>query len=654
MEYMTYKVLDETICGMQVCQHPVCWATNQKITREMNKAKLDPYSAMRKMKTVSSRPSSAKEEEPDLPVLTILNLLDEYGYDPRDRFSPSREDQKMKNIPPEGVSALPKLTLESLARNASDDFTPAPANTPMHSAHGFGDSSTYSSNDLGSHMRGKTQPHPSRKWCNKIDLDLLPEFEPVKSKTVYVWGPRNERPTTEGSPTMQSKTKVRHTLSHVSLPIDKVPKNNSMKAIKGRKTISKQRRQIEMKNFKFTPVDGNDTKLTNETPSEIDQLRSVPLDVLIRIMQQAIENNLLTSKQAGLLLQQVVGPQYKVPPHFVQDITKQTKGSQTALFETRNMKIEEAQDARNRTSQALPTASPVYQLDGPKTPIGNYKSVSRNLQYSNMQISGVSPLKSPSKLAPIETREPGSRGQEVNVQDAKKGVPCITGGGTQETHPVKPFYYPRSPRDMCLRPLPTPPPPSPSTERDSQYDVIMGGSTVLVNPSGPPTLSSARSTVKRSRGVKLKSGDESESSNGGGKNTGRNVPWPQVDETDFMSDASEPIAGNTAPQQQQHVLSPLTEIPVSKPASSRSSRSHQASVDKLDQHRALYSPAPPPPSPEVPPLHLRDVIEGESPTPEPRVDITRVATGNRAEDLVISGTTIPGVLKSSSEQKRNK
>nr|XP_039268976.1 uncharacterized protein LOC120343981 isoform X1 [Styela clava] len=675
----------EATCGLQVCQHPLCWSTNRQaargllpiavhgdnVTASKSKTRLSDIDKSQSVLDNSEEDDETESLLEGLPTVTILNMLDDYGYDKRDVYETAKitsshssqgrkyKTRKSSNLPPGGIHIVPRLTLKSLASQSVEDVT-APANTPLQSAHGFGDHSEFHTHTKrGSYKQVYTETpsslhtgeNISNKGYKKIHLDInIPNVAGRQPKRMLVWcpAPKSKRL----NRLKQSYVGKREVppVKEVSLPLQSVPEyKTSKKQHKAlRSTIPKKIKPAYATTREMRAVRdaANVRETTSATPQEISQLRKVPVDVLIRVLHQAEENGIITKRQTNFLLAQVTGKPDKLPS--IRDASRSTvdKANQTvknetvtkSAFEAKNLKILGAEEARILSPRTV-SVEPVFKMDegtaiqSPRlgvptgTRITNYTVTNipipdpgnQYLRDSNKQELNMDDNDYDEKLRDLaeeNLRSIGALGREVSSpkKTPVKYVATVLDGDSLPDSPIKPFHYPRTPREMFLGPVSLPSPPTP-TERDSLYDAQVGGSTMLVNASstGPPTIksvgenrSSCSSELKtylshEMDGRVMRMAKTSTSS----LNRNRQSPfgssngqegWPQISEEDYLRTAgSSELAVSPLPSFTEEEMRA-----VSRNESADSAHDESSLADKFQnlQHGEIRSPAPPPPSPE--------------------------------------------------------
>ncbi|CAK8675173.1 unnamed protein product [Clavelina lepadiformis] len=482
-------------CGLQICSHPACWENLRKLSKKFADFE---ESMVEDTRTQHSFDESAYKID-GLSYLSIVNLLDDYGCDADDQFSPPFVDREsngiarrtLKDVRHKDASLITRLNLQDLTQETASGITPAPANTPLQSSHGFGDGAmpsdiqnVYNSrkNVVGRVVQG--EPH-----CSKISMSL---FQCAKPRKCYVWQ-------TSKKQFNISKTRDPSTVSQVILPVDSLPshsKPTSWSSVRGRKSIKSMpgsqevvRRQMDLmmsgnvkESIEAKPAKQPQTSI----PYKVKHLRHVPVDVLLRILRADLSNGTITSKEASLLLQRVTGPRNVLPP--IRAPTSQQAYSHSAP------------NRKNIVSSDFPfglangVKSPSF-VDKPQKSFYSpppSKPLEENEGIVSQKASSVSSKFKESKT--ITHTKPILRSRHsVSSMKNRTHLSNITVSNTDTSanvsSPPRPFHYMRQAQDLSLCPLPTPPPPSPSTERDSEYNLILGGSTVLAHASRIPSLS---------------------------------------------------------------------------------------------------------------------------------------------------------------------
>lgn len=542
----------EASCGMQICQHPSCWATNRQAARGL----LPAQPESRSLNQYSCGTKTEEEIEnilEGLPTVTIFNMLDDYGYDEADiTHNPNGVaacSRKYKLTKPaklqEGVQFIPKLTLKSLASQSVEDVT-APANTPLQSAHGFGDHSDCHSHNK--HFGGSLKPvltetpstfhngYVSNKGYKQVQLEIKGINAANRHpKKMLVWcpAPKSKR-LNRLKQSYVSQREIASPLKPISLPLQTVPEFKTPakrhKALRG--TVPKK---IPASHFMVQEIKAvrevtSIRQTSGVTPQEIAKLRKVPTDALMKVLHQAEEDGIITKGQTNFLLAQVSSKSDKLPS--IREINKpmlNDKANQTSEdkiepktpFAAKNLKILDADEVRIRSPRTV-SVEPVFKMDEEIPPVkesrrtGEAAAIHTTEYRGSKQIASIiipdrdGRLDASDKeevdvddnnydeklrdLAEENLRSIGALGKEVSSlkKTPIKYVATVFEENTLPASPIKPFHYSsRTPREMFLRPVVPSSPPTP-TERDSLYDAQVGGSTMLVNASstGPPTIAS--------------------------------------------------------------------------------------------------------------------------------------------------------------------
>lgn len=660
----------EATCGLQVCQHPLCWATNRNAARGLLHGENDEPTAVKQNISESTAALNGSDEDvcEGLPTVTLLNMLDDYGYDCNDRYPSSElqslsagenhgyEQRKSLNISQEGYCNVPALALNDLKSHSADNVT-VPANTPLQSSHGFGDCREYRS-PLGHNRYGtnrtafnvsaaESRATPTQVAYHKVKLEMGDAHSSgLKPKKLLIWCPDPmSRKRAEPIVQLERQPKVAPVAPKaVSLPLNTVPEYKSTvkfskRAFQGVGAGQSHHRKNIIHHSPRQGTAARRSEKVRATPQEISQLRKVPIDVLIRVLHQAEEKGVITKKQTLFLLSQVAVKKDKLPPiqetKPLVDRATQDNPSEPpprSAFETKNMKIHEESQAR---SPRTVSQGPVYKTDS-EIPGKNSSEAKRHLSSAPTGPGGkpITPINMPGPQYPIlkdkiileEQKEITTNRSEAKLQEKEyveepgKFTPKTREGisspkktpvryvatvfdNVSGSPPIKPFHYPKSPRDIFLGPIPSPPPPSPPTEWDSAYDERVGGSTMVVNVStnAPSTVTSYGEKVSS-----LPSGDLRRMKGANNPPKSRNVAspyesssgpdaWPQVNEEDYLRTTPSSNFGESP-------IPPFAEDDTSavRNESVSSNTAETPLPDKFQnlQRGEIHSPAPPPPSPE--------------------------------------------------------
>ncbi|XP_077986606.1 uncharacterized protein LOC144440983 isoform X2 [Glandiceps talaboti] len=452
--------IDETSCN-GFCQHPACWASERRLVKHIPRV-LSPVGLPKKK---DSPGSDDDDDDFGLPSLKVVNMLDDYGLDSRDRY-PSPDMSSLHHIRSSSLPSIPHIDSMVLPN------PPPPTTSPSsNSAHSHEDQRLIHS---APHV---LKPVPPIK---KVEVHEVFDWEDLKkdwtdtfvASKYYVWCPSQkylQRKTKERELKKRSAKDPRQ-LKTKNISGDLLPfelQKHSKRTKKSRRLHkmpssgpregkrSQQQQQIQM--VEIGPVE-------NIEPDGLNELLSLPRDILIEVLQHTKQSDLLSKEKIHSILQKIL-PQLQ----FHQDIEAIQQPSPGTSA------VQNGQVLLNKKLTLLDSR------EKHEAPIDHYHP--RALYYMDDQVlSRVSTANESEDIQmrrelEVQSTEYGTVSPVISETTPRKKVTGITGTSMDSTihrakitsistqslpplepgaRPTRPFMYKGNSMDLTLGPVPSP------------------------------------------------------------------------------------------------------------------------------------------------------------------------------------------------------
>ncbi|XP_071493837.1 uncharacterized protein [Diadema antillarum] len=311
----TKTQLDETSCG-PFCQHPYCWYSNRRVERglPMTKEKVDKAE------------STVLAQDDELPTLKILNVLEDYGYDPNDQYQsyqpvPSLKLSPPKDDPQHGGRSLSAPVDRKVSGNISGKEMPL--TEVQQSLVSPGRTLRKPSTQLSRNNRSApAHASPFSQYgsrVNKVDTRDLLRPERIKKQGVvfnskiYVWCPSSQNgdtsATTKSQHASMGEDAVQTKVHPKDVTAEMLPETMATTPGKSRRTPPNN--QTPTGGRPYTHPARSPPPLTRRTlPQDYDegiaQLLQLPRDVLLELLEQTRESDLFDKNKVALLLEKLM------------------------------------------------------------------------------------------------------------------------------------------------------------------------------------------------------------------------------------------------------------------------------------------------------------------------------------------------------------
>ncbi|ELU10160.1 hypothetical protein CAPTEDRAFT_219503 [Capitella teleta] len=279
-----------------VCQHPSCWAShkhNKRLGTKGSAPTTAPSLHLKAATKIAEEDDDTEGDEHGLPTQKVVNLLDDYGEDPYDRY-PSKYYGRPRHQRTKTVSALQRAqTGESVLRTRAPNATPA--------------SFLASTDKLNGGHKESCPLSFQNKPVGRVEVQEV--FEPVDlasdwnytflPKKYFVWAPGKK---CKGSKTQSKTEEALHNvrmkdMTEQMVPLDLEIERENLRPLSHTSPFLKQRPFRSPQSFCFDPefVEPypKERVVRKEKYSGVYELLDLPKDVLVQVMHHVNERDML-------------------------------------------------------------------------------------------------------------------------------------------------------------------------------------------------------------------------------------------------------------------------------------------------------------------------------------------------------------------------